>query len=41
VFDHQYTYSSQWAAMASIAEKIGCTTQTLYNWVRRPSEIKA
>ncbi len=35
VFDHQHEYPSQWAAMRSIAEKIGCTTQTLCNWVRR------
>ena len=28
-------YSSQWAAIQAIAPKIGCTTQTLCNWVRR------
>ena len=26
-------YSSQWAAIQAIAPKIGCTTQTLCNWV--------
>jgi len=35
VFEHQAEYESQWAAMASIATKIGCTTQTLRKWVRR------
>ena len=29
VFDHEREYDSQWAAMQSIAEKIGCTTETL------------
>jgi len=35
VFDHQAEYDSQWAAMGSIASKIGCTTETLRKWVRR------
>jgi transposase len=35
VFEHQGQYDSQWAAMASIAEKIGCTTESLRQWVRR------
>jgi transposase-like protein len=35
VFDHAGDYSSQWAAIASIAGKIGCSAQTLANWVRR------
>ena len=34
VFDHEREYDSQWAAMQSIAEKIGCTTETLRHWVR-------
>ena len=25
----------QWAGIVSIAAKIGCTAQTLHNWVRR------
>ena len=29
VFDHERECDSQWAAMQSIAEKIGCTTETL------------
>ena len=35
VFEHEGEYESQWAAMASIAEKIGCTTETLRKWVRQ------
>ena len=35
VFEHQDEYDSQWAAMASIAEKIGCTTESLRKWVRQ------
>jgi transposase len=35
VFEHQEEYESQWAAMASIAQKIGCTTETLRKWVRQ------
>jgi transposase-like protein len=35
VFEHQAQYESQWAAMASIAEKIGCTTESLRKWVRQ------
>ncbi len=35
VLDHRGDYPSQWAAMTSIAAKIGCTPQTLRNWVRR------
>jgi transposase len=35
VLDHQGEYASQWAAIASIAAKIGCTAETLRLWVRR------
>ena len=35
VFDHACDYPSQWAAITSIAAKIGCTAQTLSNWVRQ------
>jgi transposase len=35
VFEHQHDHPSQWAAIRSIAEKIGCTAQTLCNWVRK------
>jgi transposase len=35
VLDHKDEYSSEWAAMESIAEKIGCSTVTLRLWVRQ------
>jgi transposase-like protein len=35
VFEHQAEYESQWAAMSSIAAKIGCTAETLRKWVRQ------
>lgn len=35
VFEHAGDYPSEWAAIASIAGKIGCSAQTLANWVRR------
>lgn len=35
VFEHQDEYDSQWSAMRSIAEKFGCTTETLRHWVRQ------
>jgi transposase len=33
VQEHAREHSSQWAAIVSIAGKIGCTPQTLHNWV--------
>ena len=35
VFEHQGEHESQWAAISSIAGKIGCTPETLRNWVRQ------
>jgi transposase-like protein len=35
VFEHAGEYPSQWAAMRSIAEKFGCTTEGLRRWVRQ------
>ena len=35
VAEHAHEHTSQWAAIASIAAKIGCTAQTLSNWVAR------
>ena len=35
VFEQQKEHGSQWAAIGSIAGKIGCTAETLRNWVRR------
>ena len=35
VQDHRGDYASEWAALTSIAEKIGCGTETLRRWVRK------
>ena len=35
VLDHQGEHASQWAAIHSIAAKIGCSGETLRNWVRQ------
>ena len=34
-FDRNTHHDSQWAAIGSIAEKIGCTSETLRKWVRQ------
>jgi transposase len=35
VFEEQSEHGSQWAAIESIAAKMGCTAETLRNWVRQ------
>ena len=35
VMEHRDDYPSEWAAIESIAPKIGCVPQTLHGWVRR------
>ena len=40
VFDAKDQYPSQWAAIESIAGKIGCTAETLRKWVTQ-AEIDA
>ena len=35
VFEHEGDHASQWAAIGSIAAKIGCTAETLRTWVRQ------
>jgi transposase len=35
VLEHKREYDSQWAAISSIAGKIGCSAETLRKWVRR------
>lgn len=35
VSEHRSEYESQWAAIVSIAGKIGCTAETLRKWVRQ------
>lgn len=40
VLDHEHEHSSRWAAITSVAAKIGCTAQTLSAWIKR-AEIDA
>jgi transposase-like protein len=35
VLDHEQDHASRWAAVVSIAAKIGCTAQTLHEWVKK------
>ncbi len=35
VLEHRHEYDSQWAAITSIAEKMGMTAETLRGWVRQ------
>jgi transposase len=35
VLEHAGEHASQWAAIGSIAGKIGCTAETLRGWVRQ------
>ena len=35
VFEHAPDHDSQWAAIQSIAGKLGCTTESLRRWVRQ------
>lgn len=35
VLGHQSEHGPQWAAIQSIAVKLGCSGETLRNWVRR------
>ena len=35
VLEHRNEYPSQWAAIESIAPKIGCVAQTLHDWVKK------
>ena len=40
VQEHEQAHGSQWAAIKSIAEKLGCSAETLRSWVRR-TEVDA
>ena len=40
VLDHEGDHPSRWAAVVSIAAKIGCTGQTLNEWVKK-TEVDA
>jgi transposase len=35
VLEHQDQYDSQWSAVRSISEKIGCSTEALRKWLRQ------
>ena len=35
VFESEEDHDSQWAAIRSVARKIGCTAETLRKWVRQ------
>src|SRR4030088_1474636 len=35
VLDHEGEHASRWAAVVSISAKIGCTPQTLHDWVKK------
>jgi len=35
VLEHAGEHASQWAAIGSIAAKVGCTAETLRGWVRQ------
>ena len=44
VLDHEGEHASRWAAVSSIAAKIGCTAQTLHEWVKkieRDNDVRA
>jgi transposase len=40
VLDHEADHSSRWTACQSIAAKIGCSTHTLLDWVKK-AEVDA
>jgi transposase len=35
ILDHESDHPSRWAAIVSVAEKIGCVPQTLLEWVKK------
>ncbi len=41
VLEYSEDYASQWAAISSIASKIGCTAETLRRWVRQAERDQA
>jgi transposase len=40
VLDNEHEHASRWAAIESIAGKIGCAPQTLHEWVKK-AEVNA
>lgn len=41
VGEHRGDYASEWAALTSIAGKIGCTTETLRRWCREEASRRS
>jgi transposase InsO family protein len=39
VLEHEGEHASRWAAVVSISSKIGCTPQTLHEWVKKAEVI--
>ena len=35
VLEHEHEHASRWAAIVSVSAKIGCTAQTLLEWVKK------
>ena len=38
VLDHEHEHPSRWSAIVSVSSKIGCTAQTLNEWIKK-SEV--
>ena len=41
VFEHEKDHPSRWATVTSIAAKIGCTAQSLNEWVKKAESTTA
>ena len=39
VYEVRESHASQWAAIEAVSSKIGCTAQTLSNWIRKASPV--
>ena len=39
VLDHEHEHPSRWATIVSVSAKIGCTAQTLLEWVKKAEVI--
>lgn len=39
VWEHEREHDSQWSAIRSIAEKIGCSAETLRKWIRQAERV--
>ena len=35
VLEHEQDHPSRWAAISSVAAKIGCTAQSLHEWIKK------